>query len=328
MKSLEEFKEELLDYFSQLGWEHWAKLGVSSRKRADGWINADPEALILLTGFLGGRDRRLVHNVIGWLLANQQLVHKSRLKKILKVDHDKTVANLGKIFHRTNGTANNSGWETMERYCWQQTGLKKEKEYRSSGAPQAGEYKTPKADRKNNRIVFRALFGTTVRAELFNFFFGGGSGSSRSIAEYIQSSQSTVYTILDELVKIGLVEKRGRSRNTYFELVQGNLTLEGLLPEVYFDWANYFKSIIKAWGRLETLSKPDSEYKIRSALRQFHRLFVDNLSDWNAQFVVGSVLRGVRSQDLMEKEEPAQDLLAFIKRLPKGTRDKISRRII
>ncbi|MEF8726596.1 MAG: winged helix-turn-helix domain-containing protein, partial [Candidatus Bipolaricaulota bacterium] len=163
----------------------------------------------------------------------------------------------------------------------------------------------------------RTLFGTTVRAELFNFFFGGGFGNSKSIAEYTQLSQSTVHTILNELVTIGLIDKRGRSRSTSYEIVKGDFTLEGLRPEVYFDWANYIKSIIKAWKRLESLSKPDSEYKTRSALRQFAFSFRDNLSDWNAKFVDNSVLKKIQAKDLMEKEEPAEDVLAFIKQLPK-----------
>jgi len=321
MKSLEAFKEELLDYCTQLGWKHWTKLGVSGRERAGDQVDVDPEALILLTGFLGERDLRLIHNAAGWLVTNQHLVHKARLKKIVDVDHDKAVANLGKIFHHTSGATENSYWETMEDYCAKLRGLKKEEgfkvEDKSSVDLQAREYKTVKADRENNRMIFRTLFGTTVRAELFNFFFGGGSGNSKSISKYTQLSQSTVHTILNELVTIDLIDKRGRSRSTSYEIVKDNFTLEGLRPEVYFDWANYIKSIIKAWERLETLSKPDSEYKTRSTLRQFAFSFSDNLSGWNAKFVDNSVLKKIQAKDLMEKEEPAKDVLAFIKQLPK-----------
>jgi len=321
MKSLEAFKEELLDFFTELGWKHWTKLGVSGRERAGNQVNVDPEALILLTGFLGERDLRLIHNVTGWLVTNQQLVNKARLKKIIDVDHDRTVANLGKIFHYASGTTDNSYWETVEEYCAKLGGFINEERFTEEGDKslvdlQARDYKTVKADRKNNRMIFRTLFGTTVRAELFNFFFGGGSGNSRSIAQYTQLSQSTVHTILNELVEIGLIDKRGRSRSTSYEMLKGHFSLEGLRPEIYFDWANYVQSTIKAWERLETLSKPDSEYKTRSALRQFALAFSDNLSDWNAKFGDMTVSRGIQAEDFMEKEEAAEDLLTFVKQLP------------
>lgn len=319
MKSLETFREELLDFCVQIGWRHWTKLGVPGRKRADEWINADPEALVLLIGFLGNRDLRLLYNVIGWLLTNQHLVHKSRLKTVIDLDYGETVVNLGKIFRQANKAAGNAYWDSLKEYCLRLQGLEKEHgSVEGSSSPVdlgTSDYKTVKADRENNRIVLRVLFGTTVRAELFNFFFGGGSGNSRSIAQYTQLSQSTVHTILNELVKIELIEKRGRSRSTSYEMVQGRFSLEGLRPEVYFDWANYFRSIIRAWDHLETLSEPDSEYKTRSALRQFYKVFSDNLSDWNARFVASSDLESARVQDFMEKEAPEKYVLEFIKRL-------------
>jgi len=320
MKSLEAFKDELLDFFTQLDWKHWTKLGVSGRERAGNQVNVDPEALILLTGFLGERDLRLIHNAAGWLVTNPHLVHKARLKKIIDVDHDRTVANLGKIFHYTSGATDNSYWGTMEDYCAKLRCFRNEEGFKegdkSSVDLQARDYKVVKADRENNRMILRTLFGTTVRAELFNFFFGGGSGNSKSIAEYTQLSQSTVHTILNELVTIGLIDKRGRSRSTSYEIVKGDFNLERLRPEIYFDWANYVKSIVKAWNQLETLSKPDSEYKTRSALRQFAFSFRDNLSDWNAKLVDNSVSKSIQAKDFMEKEEAAEDLSALVKQLP------------
>ncbi|MFP3953213.1 MAG: hypothetical protein ACLFVS_03690 [Candidatus Acetothermia bacterium] len=116
---------------------------------------------------------------------------------------------------------------------------------------------------------------------------------------------------------IGLIDKQGRSRSTSYEIVKDRFNLEGLRPEVYFDWANYIQSVIKGWERLEALSKADSDYKNRSALGQFSLAFRDNLSDWNAKFVNNSVLKRIPAKGFMEKEEPAEDFLAFVKQLPK-----------
>lgn len=325
--SLENFKEGLKDDCLELGWKQWTKLGISGREKAEDWVNTDPEALILLTGFLGSKDLRLTDNVISWIATNESLIHKSRLKTILDIGHVPTLRALREVFQVAGKGDKRSSWNTFKDYCSDK--IKPLEDGRESNRQLfasemvSGDYKTVKADLNNNRVVLRKLFGTTVRAELLNFFLGGGAGSSRAIAEYLQLSQSTVYTTLNELEEIGLIKKQGRSRSTTYRIVEGFFSLQRVQSEVYFDWANYFKSIIKAWKHLESLAEPDSEYKVRSALNQFYRKFLEDLSDWNSSFTDISTSTGSRAQiNIVEKKNPAEYLLDEIKRLPERAVEK------
>jgi len=319
--SLENFKEGLKDYFLELGWKQWTKLGISGRERADDWVNTDPEALVLLAGFLGSKDLRLTDNVISWLATNESLIHKSRLKTILDIGHVPTLLRLSEVFQAAGKGDERSSWNTFKDYSSDKIKALEDRRERNkelfASEMVSGDYKTVKADLGNNRVILRKLFGTTVRAELINFFFGRGSGSSRAIAEYLQLSQSTVYTTLNELEEIGLIKKQGRSRSTTYRIVENSFSLPRLQPEVYFDWANYFKSIIKAWKHVESLTEPDSEYKVRSALNQFYRKFLEDLSDWNSSFAKLTTPTSSRAQtNIVEKKNPAEYLLNEITRLP------------
>lgn len=320
--SLKNFRESLKDFCLELGWQHWTKLGISGRERADEWVNTDPEALILLTGFLGAKDLRLTDNVISWLATNKSLIHRFRLKTIMDVKHIPTLRALHKIFQAAGKGDERSSWSTLEDYCMDKI---KSGEDRRGGNKELSpskmaskDHKSIKVDLNNNRVVLRKLFGTTVRAELLNFFLGGGSGSSRAIAEYLQLSQSTVHTTLSKLEEIGLIKKQGRSRSTTYRIVEDFFSFQRVQPEVYFDWANYFGSLIKAWKHLESLTEADSEYKARSALNQFYRKFLENLSDWNLSFtdVSTSTSSSGTRINIVEKENPAEYLLTEIKRLP------------
>ena len=115
--SLENFKEGLKDYFLELGWKQWTKLGISGRERADDWVNTDPEALVLLTGFLGSKDLRLTDNVISWLATNESLIHKSRLKTILDIGHVPTLLRLSEVFQAAGKGDERSSWNTFKDYC-------------------------------------------------------------------------------------------------------------------------------------------------------------------------------------------------------------------
>lgn len=324
MKSPKVFKEELLEFCTQLSWEHWTKLGIPGRVRAGEKVNVDPEALILLLGFLGERDLRLVNNVVNWLATNARLIHKSRLKTIIEVGHPETMANLSEIFRKAGAADNGNVWKSLANYC-SEVGSPKNVAVNpidSSLEPGTSDYKQIEVDRGSNRMLLRTLFGTSVRSELLNFFFGGGSGSSRSIAEYTQLSQSTVYTTLREFLEIGLVDKHGRTRNTSYHFVEGSISFDALHSEAYFDWANYTRSIIKAWNRLESLTEAETEYKTRSALRKFYGSFEENLSDWNASFVDDSTTEKFGSEVLMEKDEPGDRLLNYVERIPNRAHEK------
>ncbi len=326
--SLENFKESLKNFCLELVWKHWTKLGISGRERADERVNTDPEALVLLTGFLGSKDLRLTDNVISWLATNESLIHKSRLKTILDIGHLPTLRGLSEVFQAAGKSDERSSWNTFKDYCSDKIqSLEDRREANKelfASKMTSRDYKTIKADLNNNRVILRKLFGTTVRAELLNFFLGGGSGNSRAIAEYTQLSQSTVYTTLNELEEIGLIKKQGRSRSTTYRIVENSFSLPRLQPEVYFDWANYFKSIIKAWKHLESLTEANSEYKVRSALNQFYQKFLANLSDWNSSFtdVSTSTSSSGTRINIVEKENPAEYLLTEIKRLPERSVEK------
>ena len=229
MTSLKNFKDKLFQFCLELAWKHWTKLGISGRERAAEKVNPDPEALILLIGFLGNKDLRLLENVVTWLVTNESLLHKPRLKTVLNVDDLTTLKVLSRIFKRTKELGRKSKWDSLEEYCTKRAdGMKGATGRADLNLSQANDIsRDVRADIGNNRLLFRKLFGTNTRAELLNFFFCGGSGSSKGIAEYLQLSQSTVHKTLGELVDIGLLTQKGRSRNTSYRMVEGYLSLEG-----------------------------------------------------------------------------------------------------
>lgn len=326
-KSLKTFRDKFLDFCLEIGWKHWAKLGVSGRETADKRVNVDPEALILLTGFLGDRDLRLIDNVAGWLVTNESLVYKTRLKTIIDLGYPKILASLGSMFERANERSDGSSWISLEEYCLERINksekLEKTLKQDFLAFEEISSAKSVNVNFRNNRILLRKLFGTSTRAELLNFFIGGGSGSSKGIAEYLHLSQSTVHTTLKSFMEIGLVKRQGRSRNTSYRFIEDYFSLEGLQPEVFFGWGNYFRSLILAWKQIESLSRADSEYKVRSALNRFYLTFLENLSVWNESFSKAPTPESQRTRYLLEVEDPVGYLLNAIRSLPSRAAEKL-----
>jgi len=83
-KSLNDFRDLLLEQVLSLLWGQWDALGVRGTVTAEENSIVDPEALILLTAGMGRYDARLFDEAMDWLRLHERLLNIARLQTLLK----------------------------------------------------------------------------------------------------------------------------------------------------------------------------------------------------------------------------------------------------
>lgn len=83
-KSLNDFRDLLLEQALSLLWGQWDALGVRGTVTADASAIIDPEALILLTAGMGRYDARLFDEALDWMRLHERLLNIARLQTLLK----------------------------------------------------------------------------------------------------------------------------------------------------------------------------------------------------------------------------------------------------
>jgi len=83
MKSLKNYKKELLEMYLEMHWRQWSALGVQSHIPQSNF-QIDIEALLISTFQIAPYDKRLFYAMLEWLESNRNFVSVSRVKSILK----------------------------------------------------------------------------------------------------------------------------------------------------------------------------------------------------------------------------------------------------
>jgi hypothetical protein len=78
------FKEQLTEYALQLLWSLWTELGVAGVCQHHKDCLIDPEALLLMTGFLGEEDPRLWDEVQDWCHGQGHLISLQRVQGLAR----------------------------------------------------------------------------------------------------------------------------------------------------------------------------------------------------------------------------------------------------
>lgn len=204
--------------------------------------SVDLERLVMETCVEGRRDSRLLFGMRGWLLKHQDLVNVNRLIRMVK--EAKETAILGAIIDSVLEHTPRSSLRYVRKYCkrsreprfvfegiaesktmrrlneeenlpvWRAWGLiSREMDSMEGGIAEKGFVL-----RNNHNLALRALFGSSIRAEILNYLVEHGEGNARQISLSVNQSYEPVYSELKLCEDVGLLEPAVHGRATVYHL--------------------------------------------------------------------------------------------------------------
>ena len=241
-QSLKIFKEEFSNILLRWLWQEWCAIGVFGNVEDGKGQIIDPEALILLSCYIGRCDPRLFDEMMDWLSINWELVNVSRINFMLKRYPWQGKNALGAIADwMIKDRGKKTKWTSLAAKCDQHKELVPFFLNRNGDAmPAFGESEPTFAEhgffrgtvtlRKQTRpfspdnpacllLSLRSFFGTNVRAEIIAYLLthpagGHPSGIARETGYY----QKTVHQALVSMGKSKLVECRSTGREKLYRL--------------------------------------------------------------------------------------------------------------
>lgn len=187
------FRKEVEERTLDLAWSLWAEVGVSGWARNHRNSAVDIEALIIFTSAIGHRDPRLRDEAADWCLLNEKLIARSRLRNLIRIQREL----LGEE------------WRGYADELAQMTGMKWPRVLKDSSRPQPSARSSAPELRRPALIQlrFRAVFGTTARAELVKVFAAnpGASFSAADLAREVSYGKRNVAHALDGFRSAGLL---------------------------------------------------------------------------------------------------------------------------
>ncbi len=297
-----ELKERLVDFV----WQQWCRLGVSgaSRKGSDRVI--DPEVLLAFTSEIGRYDARLFDEVLDWLATNGSWINTQRVSTIMKqdgigcpnvlgamaawmCDRDKSVKWRG-IAKRYQPDAQDSTehlfravpYGSMPMFeepdvHFKQYGLMRES-VQTRGMTQA----VNMADPANVIFRSRALFGISIRADIFAYLLTTEGGHARRIAVLLGFNHMRVQSVLTALANAGYVAVRseGRSKNYWIDRERwGHVIFPNeTAPSQWVNWRPLARGLTAMWREAWSLDEARADkYIVSSKMRAVMKTVRDDL---------------------------------------------------
>jgi|SRR5579859_233374 len=215
----------------EMSWSLWGELGVSTWIRHHQNAAIDLEPLILLTAWLGQRDRRLFLEAADWCVLNHKSVSTARLRRLRQQGRPEVVAAYNLFASIVNQHAPRA-------------------EFPSEGATEPVELSRKSSTPDLNRAALlqlrlRALFGTGARADVLRLLtiHPTRRWPASELARQAGYSKVQVSEVLDQLASTATVgvEVSGNQHLYFLRRNEELLKLVGPIPAIQPDFKSRFE---------------------------------------------------------------------------------------
>jgi hypothetical protein len=281
-ESLNKFKERLSDLVLNFVLEQWASIGVMATRAPEQARVIDPEPLLLLTLEVARQDPRTFDEVLDWLITNGRWINVARLSALSNADricapevlgavaatlsrHDKTPKwrnlaarlkpspenPLDGLFHNNGQPIFLPGSEPdpiFRSYGLLRTPV----ETRGLSSPVLPS-RTPDWSGANFMFKARALFGVSIRADVFTFVVLQGASNPTRIARELGYSQRRVQDALVDMTSAGIFQVRnvGKAKEYFADSGRVLRFLRAFDDGIcWYDWRTQARALSTVWRRV------------------------------------------------------------------------------
>jgi hypothetical protein len=280
-ESLSKFREQLSDLVLNFVLEQWAAVGVMATSAPEQARVIDPEPLLLLTLEVARHDPRTFDEVLDWLIANGRWINVARLSALFEADRICAPEVLGAVAATLSRHDKTPKWRTLAARLKPSPDKQLDALFRKNGQPlflpgsepdaifkSYGLLRTPVASRglsspvlpsllsawraANFMFKARALFGVSIRADVFTFVVLQGASNPTQMARQLGYSQRRVQDALVDMTSAGVFQVRnvGNARE-YFADSERVLRFLGALDNgiCWCDWRTQARALSTVWRR-------------------------------------------------------------------------------
>ena len=281
-ESLKRLKERLTDLVLNFVLEQWAAIGVMATRAPAHARVIDPEPLLLLTLEVARHDPRTFDEVLDWLITNGRWINVARLSSLFNADRICAPEVLGAVAATLSQRDKTPKWRNLAARLKPLPDKAPEALFRKNGQPlflshsepdavfkSYGLLRTPVETRglsspvlasevsqwsaANFMFKARALFGVSIRADVFTFVVLHGASNPSQIARQLGYSQRRVQDALVDMTSAGVFQVRnvGNSKQ-YFADSKRILHFLGAPDDGirWFDWRTQARALSTVWRRV------------------------------------------------------------------------------
>ncbi len=280
-ESLNRFRERLSELVLNFVLEQWAAIGVMATRAPEQARVIDPEPLLLLTLEVARHDPRTFDEVLDWLITNGRWINVARLSTLSDADRICAPDVLGAVAATLSQHDKTPKWRSLAARLKPLPDKPPEALFRHNGQPlflpgsepdaifkSYGLLRTPVQTRglsspvlpsrpsewsaANFMFKARALFGVSIRADVFTFVVLQGACNPTRIARELGYSQRRVQDALVDLTAAGVFQARNVSNaREYFADSERVLRFLGALDGVicWHDWRAEVRALSTIWRR-------------------------------------------------------------------------------
>ncbi|MGD1085408.1 MAG: hypothetical protein ABSA47_11760, partial [Verrucomicrobiota bacterium] len=281
-ESLNKFREKLGELVLDFVLGQWAALGVMATRTPGEARVIDPEPLLLLTLEVARHDPRTFDAVLDWLLTNGRWINVARLSALSDADRICAPEVLGAVAATLSKHDKTPKWRNLAARSKPLHDKSPEALFRKNGQPlflpgseedaifkSYGLLRTPVETRglsspalaspasdwsaANFMFKSRALFGVSIRADVFTFIVLHGAGNPTRIAREFGYSQRRVQDALLDLTSAGVFQVRNvGNAKEYFADSERVLRFLGATEDgiCWFDWRTQARALSTVWRRV------------------------------------------------------------------------------
>ncbi len=281
-KSLNKFRDSLLEQLLRLLWRQWDAVGVQGTEAPEANSIIDPEALILLTASIGRHDARLFDEALDWIWRHERLINIARLQTLLKQESFSGGAVVRAMAIFLGDLRSAAKWKHLTRGQARPRGdsepLFFSKDSRALPIVRGPDPWFIKAGFRRDRIglrhmtrVFdperpanlllrlRALFGVNSRAEVVAFLATHPYANAAETAVQTAYLRRTVYNTLVEMNLSGYLQCRTHGGENRYRLneKQWQSILGHPLP--WRNWGALFGALDLIWQKVNSAEWQEAE---------------------------------------------------------------------
>jgi hypothetical protein len=229
-----------------LAWSLWAELGVSGWERHHRRWFVDPEALVVLTAWIGDTDARLRDEATDWCIRFGTWLSATRLANLLTGASEETRERFGELA-ATVGEHSRLRWR----------GATKPRKYKPTGRSRLESFGA--ASLVGLRL--RALVGVGARAEVMRLLLASPSAScsAAALVDDAGFKKRNIADALESLLWGGALAVEKSRNQLHYRLSDPNAwkAVVGALPEFWPRWAGLLPTLsVLADGHERTKTLP------------------------------------------------------------------------
>jgi hypothetical protein len=275
------FRERLSDLVLNFVLEQWAAVGVMATRAPEQARIIDPEPLLLLTLEVARHDPRTFDEVLDWLITNGRWINVARLSALFEADRICAPEVLGAVAATLARHDKTPKWRNLAARLKPLPGQQPDALFGKNGQPiflsssepdaifkSYGLLRTPVEPRGLSSLVLpsllsewsaanfmfkaRALFGVSIRADVFTFVVLQGASNPTRIARELGYSQRRVQDTLVDMTSAGVFQVRNvGNAKEYFADSERVLRFLGALDDgiCWFDWRSLARALSTVWRR-------------------------------------------------------------------------------